>query len=116
MTAAENTTASEDAYAALSEEFVARGATRGSMFGRRALKRDGHVFVLLQDDALACSLGAGTGAHTAALALPGAYLFDPSRRGRPFKDWVSIPIANSDHWPRFAAEAFLRAERPAKRG
>jgi hypothetical protein len=108
MTAADNTEASEDLYAALADEFVARGATRGSMFGRRALKRDGHVFALLQDDALACSLGAGTTSHADALGIPGSYLFDPSRRGRPFTDWVSIPLDGSQRWHEFAADAFDR--------
>ncbi|MCU1534865.1 MAG: hypothetical protein JWR53_1346 [Glaciihabitans sp.] len=106
-----NTDRSEQLYDDLAEELKLRGARMGAMFGRRALKRDDKVFALLQDDALACSLGAGSADHGAALAVPGAYLFDPSRRGRPFKDWVSIPVEQSEQWQRFAGAAFERVGR-----
>jgi hypothetical protein len=108
MTAGGNTGDSEQAYEELADEFRMRGAVLGAMFGRRALKRDGKVFALLQDDALACSLGAGTAEHAAALAVEGSYLFDPSRTGRPFKDWVSIPFGQAALWHDFAAAAFDR--------
>jgi hypothetical protein len=108
MAGADNTRASERLYDDLAGELKQRGATMGAMFGRRALKRGGRVFAVLQDDDLACSLGVETNAHAAALALPGAYLFDPGRRGRPFKDWVSIPLEQSAQWHEFAITAFER--------
>ena len=93
-------------YDELAADMKARGATMGAMFGRRALKRQGRVFALLQDGALCVSLGEGTREHAEALGLPGAALFDPSRRGRPFKDWVAIPVEQVDHWMPFAAIAY----------
>lgn len=42
-----------------------------------------------------------------ALALDGAHLFDPSGKGRPFKEWVAVPAAHASEWPRLA-EAALR--------
>jgi hypothetical protein len=40
-----------------------------------------------------------------ALGLEGAHLFDPSGEGRPFKEWVVVPSAHADEWPRFAQSA-----------
>lgn len=49
--------------------------------------------------------------HAEALGLDGAKLFDPSGRGRPFKQWVQVPARHRVTWVRFA-EAALRASRP----
>jgi hypothetical protein len=78
------------------------GATTGAMFGKRALKSGSKAFACLKGDDLAFRLGAGTAAHGTALELPGACLFDPSGGGRPFKDWVAVPVAQSAEWPRLA--------------
>ncbi|MDQ2982742.1 MAG: hypothetical protein M3R70_02285 [Actinomycetota bacterium] len=40
-----------------------------------------------------------------ALALEGAHLFDPSGKGRPFKEWVVVPLAHADEWPQLAQQA-----------
>jgi hypothetical protein len=37
----------------------------------------------------------------AALALPGAEIFDPSGR-RPMRQWVAVPAAHVEEWPRLA--------------
>ena len=48
--------------------------------------------------------------HEKALALQGAKLFDPSGKGRPFKEWVQVPAAHESEWPGLAATAIrLRA-------
>jgi len=48
--------------------------------------------------------------HEQALALDGAKLFDPSGKGRPFKEWVQVPAAHESEWPELAATAIrLRA-------
>ena len=44
-------------------------------------------------------------AHAEALALEGAHLFDPSGKGRPFKEWVVVPNAHASEWPRLAEQA-----------
>src|SRR5437879_13641721 len=40
--------------------------------------------------------------HEKALALQGAKLFDPSGKGRPFKEWVQVPAAHESRWPNLA--------------
>ena len=44
-------------------------------------------------------------AHAEALALEGAQLFDPSGKGRPFKEWVQVPPAHAERWPELARRA-----------
>ena len=58
------------------------------------LSRTGMVFKLTEPDA-----------HTRALALPGAHLFDPSGRGQPFRQWVVVPPEHADEWEPLAADA-----------
>jgi hypothetical protein len=48
--------------------------------------------------------------HEKALGLDGAHLFDPSGKGRPFKQWVQVPYAHESQWPKLADTAVrLRA-------
>jgi hypothetical protein len=48
--------------------------------------------------------------HEKALGLDGARLFDPSGKGRPFKEWVQVPIAHESEWHKLADTAIrLRA-------
>jgi hypothetical protein len=48
--------------------------------------------------------------HAKALRLDGAKLFDPSGRGKPFKEWVQVPAAHESAWPELAQTAIrLRA-------
>ena len=89
----------------LAADLAPRGATTGAVFGKRALKAHGKAFACLKGDALAVKLGEGSPAHGHALALPGAALFDPSGKGRPFKDWVAIPATHADEWTRYAETA-----------
>ncbi|WP_181766334.1 hypothetical protein [Streptomyces albidus (ex Kaewkla and Franco 2022)] len=89
----------------LAADLAPRGATAGAIFGKRALKAHGKAFACLKGDTLAVKLGDGTPAHGRALDVPGAELFDPSGKGRPFKDWVAIPAAHSDQWSGYAETA-----------
>ncbi|MFG2606562.1 hypothetical protein ACGFT2_23855 [Streptomyces sp. NPDC048514] len=89
----------------IADDLAVRGVTAGAMFGKRALKAHGKAFACLKDDRLAFRLGDGTPAHTRALALPGAELFDPSGKHRPFKDWVAVPRTHADQWPHLAETA-----------
>src|SRR2546425_3481191 len=43
--------------------------------------------------------------HKKALLLDGAKLFDPSGKGRPFKEWVQVPAAHESEWPDLAETA-----------
>jgi hypothetical protein len=72
----------------------------GKWFGKPCLKAGGKVFVVLFEGDLAFKL---TGkAHTEALQIEGARLFDPRGKGHPMKEWVQIPAAQSSTWGRFA--------------
>ena len=95
------------------DELVPEGVHSGRMFGSRALKLESKVFAVVHSDEMVFRLGAGTPTHADALALSGAELFDPSGKGRPFKDWVRVPAGHAGHWTSFAhaALAFLRRER-----
>jgi hypothetical protein len=46
--------------------------------------------------------------HARALALEGAHLFDPGGKGRPFKEWVVVPVAHAAEWQSLA-DAALQA-------
>src|SRR3954452_9524929 len=50
----------------------------------------------------------------AALALDGAHLFDPSGKGRPFKEWVVVPPMYAVEWERLGAEALGSSEALAR--
>lgn len=89
----------------IAADLAHHGANAGAMFGKRALKAHGKAFACLKDDCLAFKLGEGTPAHAEALALPGAELFDPSGKRRPFKDWVSVPHVHAAQWPNLAEAA-----------
>ena len=84
------------------DDLAPRGVLPGAMFGARSLTLGGTAFACLKSDQLAVKLGAGTAAHAAALELDGAALFDPSGKGRPFKDWVAVPATESAEWGRLA--------------
>ena len=90
------------------DDLAPRGVLSGALFGARSLTFDGTAFACLKGGHLAVKLGAGRPAHDAALELEGASLFDPSGKGRPFKDWVAVPAAQSEEWGRLA-EAGLDA-------
>ncbi|MEU5535640.1 hypothetical protein [Streptomyces sp. NPDC020362] len=95
----------DELFDTIADSLAPLGATTGAMFGKRALKADGKAFACLQGDHLAFKLGGGTPAHAEALALPGAELFDPSGKQRPFKDWVAVPRIHAARWPRLAETA-----------
>lgn len=73
-------------------------------FGKPCLKAGSKVFVVLWGSDLAFKL---TGqAHSEALQIEGAHLFDPRGKGHPLKEWVQIPASQSSIWRRFAELAY----------
>jgi hypothetical protein len=46
-------------------------------------------------------------AHSEALGLEGAHLFDPGGMDRPMKEWVVVPAAHAAEWPRLAELALV---------
>ncbi len=75
------------------------------MFGMPCLKReDGKVVAgYWKDGVLAVKLTDET-AREQALKLPGADLFDPGM-GRPMREWVHVPAAQSGEWERLVEQA-----------
>ena len=97
--------AAEAAFEALGADLAEAGVELGKMFGSRSLMVGSKAIGCLAGDAVAFKLGRDTVGHAAAMALPGSALFDPSGMNRPFKDWVLVPLAFSEHWPALADAA-----------
>ncbi|MBA8950386.1 hypothetical protein ACFQU9_39975 [Actinomadura namibiensis] len=100
----------EEDFKQVGAELADLGVAVSSMMGRPALKdRNGKVFASLQrDGAMVFRLVRDTPEHAAALKLPGASLFDPSRQGREVKDWVVVPHSSADQWTDLAEAALSR--------
>lgn len=99
----------QQTFDGLVEELAEQGAVNAPMFGKPGIKLGKTAFACLFGDGLAVKLGAGTAEHQRALDLPGAVLFDPSGRDRPFKDWVVVPHASNAEWSPLAQAALARA-------
>jgi len=95
----------------LAAELEPAGATVGTLFSARAVTLRKKAFLCLKGDRIALKLGAGSPAHAAALALPGAELWDPSGTDRPYKDWVSVEASDAASLSQLAAAAltYLRS-------
>lgn len=89
-------------YDAVADALEAAGVVRGKMFGMPCLKIGKKVVAGMFGDAMTFKLPPAP--REKALALPGAEPFDPGM-GRPMKEWVVIPLAQSAVWPGYAAEA-----------
>ncbi len=96
-------TATRNAYEAIIDALGSAGAEAGAMFGMPSIKIGGKGFAGLFGDAMVFKL---TGdAHSRALALKGAVLFDPSGTGRAMKEWVVVPRAHVKQWASLAEAA-----------
>jgi hypothetical protein len=79
------------------------GVKRAKMFGMPSVKVNGNAFMGFENGEVVFKL-AGE-AHARALSIPGSHLFDPSGRGRPMKEWVSVPASASSLWTEVADAA-----------
>ena len=81
---------------------------RTKMMGMPSLKLNGKLVAgyTAPEDAMVFKL-ADPAAHAETLALDGAHLFDPSGRGRPFKEWVVVPPAHAARWLELAERALV---------
>ena len=94
----------ERRYEEVADDLVARGlAERAKMFGMPSLKARGKAIGGFYNGDMVFKLTDAT-SRAAALALDGAHLFEPMA-GRPMKEWVQVPAAHADEWPRLAEEA-----------
>ena len=98
------------AFDALADELVLEGATAGPMFGMPSLKVGGKAFAGYLRGAMVFKLRGAD--HAAALALPGAQLFDPMG-GRPMREWVQVPASAASRWPELARAALRTVRGPA---
>lgn len=78
-------------------------AVLSQMFGKPCFKINGKAFVSFFQNEMVFKLSGA--AHTEALGLEGACLFDPSGKGRPMKEWVQVPFQHKQHWAKYAMEA-----------
>lgn len=79
------------------------GTEQSQMFGKPCFKINKKAFVCFFQDEMVFKL---TGdAHTNALKLKGAQLFDPSGKGRAMKEWVQLPYTHKSKWKLYAQEA-----------
>jgi hypothetical protein len=75
------------------------------MFGMPCLKREnGKVFAGLWKDGGVNVKLTDEAQREAALAIPGTTQFDPGM-GRPMREWVLVPPAQSDEWERLVEQA-----------
>lgn len=74
------------------------------MMGMPCVKANGKMVAGLWKGAMAFKLP-DTEQRERALGLEGATLFDPSEKGRPFKEWVQVPAEHADRWPELADQA-----------
>ncbi|MGG5172297.1 hypothetical protein ACQR35_08980 [Pseudarthrobacter sp. J1738] len=101
----EPSAAALEAFDAIVTELAASGAVLGNTFGAKAIMLNKKATACLNGDAMSFKLGRDSAEHASALALEGALLFDPSGMGRPFKDWVEVPLAHSEQWGELAQSA-----------
>jgi TfoX-like protein len=99
---------SQAAYDHIVQELVAEGAEAGKMFGMPCLKIGSKAFAGYYEGDMTFKLSGE--AHQRALALSGAKLFDPSKRGRPMKEWVQVPGDAATEWPELAFAALQYVE------
>jgi len=78
--------------------------------GRPSVTIAGRMVACLNGEVLGIRLMRTSPEFTDALALDGAELFDPSGKGRPFRDWVAVPVAEAAHWAPLVIAALEHAE------
>jgi len=99
-------------YDAIADDLAARHpeVQAGQMFGMPTIKRDGKAVCGLWGEADMVFKLVDPAAREAALALPGAGLFDPMG-GRPMKEWVLVPGAQAGQWAALAGRALAGMSR-----
>ena len=98
-------------YDEIADELVAENpeVQLGQMMGMPCIKAGGKMIIGIWNEEMVFKLP-DESVREQALALEGAHLFDPSEKGRSFKEWVQVPAAHMGEWPGLADEALrLRA-------
>lgn len=92
---------SERVYIRIGQSF--QDSEQSQMFGKPCFKIGGKAYISLFDECMIFKLNGE--ARTDALALDGALPFDPTKKGRPMKEWIQLPFGYQDMWPHFAEAA-----------
>ena len=98
-------------YDEIADELVAENpeVQLGQMMGMPCIKVSGKMIMGIWEEEMVFKLP-DEAVREQALALEGVHLFDPSAKGRAFKEWVQVPAAHMGEWPGLADEALrLRA-------
>lgn len=82
----------------------------GQMFGKASLKYKGKAFASFQNNAMIFRLGKDFIAPL-KIEFPNSENWDPSGKGRPMKDWLSVPSEYHNSWNSLALQAldFLKS-------
>ena len=80
-------------------------AEQSQLFGKPCFKIRKKAFVCFFQNEMVFKLKLAGDAHSDALSLDGAQLFDPSGKGRPMKEWVQLSYEYADRWSEFAEVA-----------
>ena len=75
------------------------------MFGCRTLLAGDKIFACLYGGNLAVRLGRDSPEFALALSKPHSVVWDPTKRGRPFRDWVVVDAADTSDWVALALVA-----------
>jgi hypothetical protein len=101
------------AFHEIAEELAGMGATESQMFGMPTMKVGGKAFAgVAGSGGMVFKLPPGE--VRAALELKGTELFDPGM-GRPMREWVDVPGAQSRHWRALAEIALAYVASAAAR-
>ena len=78
-------------------------AEESQMFGNPCFKINKKAFVCFFENEMVFKLTGDY--HSEAISLDGTQLFDPSKKGRPMKEWVQVPYHYKELWKGFAKSA-----------
>jgi hypothetical protein len=98
------TTSPVQRFAAIAEKHLrARGVTSGTGFGgNQGLRLNGKIFAMLVRDELVVKLPRD---RVAELASSGMGRHFDAGKGRPMKEWLSVPTDHSRRWSALVDEA-----------
>ena len=97
----------EQAYQKIAQDMEQEhGVVSSQMFGKPCLKIDKKAFAAFQAQSMVFKVGREA-IKVLQGELPGSELWDPSRAGRPMKDWLRVPFEHASLWSKLAQRAMV---------